>query len=232
MIDDWIEEAWLLRRNEPKKTLKTSTALFGINLMSSYTHEDVFSYYVNPVQSCAADIKEIRARALGNVTESEHRNDLKKMVLALDDQAQWEIQRLLESRDKASSNNNVRRLWEVVAFQPQPRRKISDMSESKWWKSGKKSPVEWLMVLRGETIDYQKRKMPVKLGDPWKPKGIAQDSTVVAPTVKSDIPTFIEKTSMTVEKAQEKIDGVLAVLFTPATDSQQSVDTNGQEVQE
>jgi hypothetical protein len=224
VIDDSIEEVWLLRRNEPRKTLKTSTNFFGIKVVSSYTHEDVCSYYVKPVQSCVADIKDIPARALGNLTESEHQVNSKNEVLTLEDKAQWEIQKLLESRDKASSNDNVRRLWEVVAFQTQPRKKISEPSENKWWKRGKKALIEWVMVLRGETMDYQKRTMPVKLGDPWKPK----DSSAVVSIVKPDVPAISEKTSMTVEEAREKLDSVLAVLFTPAADSYGSVNATGQ----
>ena len=90
------------------------------------------------------------------------------MVLALDDKAQWEIQKLVESRDKASTNDKVKREWEVVAFQTRPRRKISAPIEKKWWKKGKEPLVEWVMVLRGETIDHLKRVMPVKHEDPWK----------------------------------------------------------------
>jgi hypothetical protein len=218
VIDDSIEEAWLLRRNVPKKTLKNSTNIFGVNVASFYKHEDVSAYYVKPLQTCAEDIEDIRARAIGNSSEHEHQASLKKIVLGLEDKAQWEIQRLVESRDRGSSNENVRRLWEVVAFQTQPRRKISDTSERKSWWRAKEPLVEWVMILRGVTIDHQKRTTPVKLGDPWKAKENANNSTVEAIVAEPDVPTVIEKKSMTIGEAKEKIDSVLAVLFTPAVD--------------
>jgi hypothetical protein len=217
VIDDSIEEAWLLRRNDPRKILKTSTNIFGLKVLASYTHQDTCSYYVKPMQASTSDIKDLRARARGKSTESEHQNDLKKMVLALDDKAQWEIQRLVESRDEASSNGNVRRLWEVVAFQTRPRRKISATAEKKWWKREKKPLVEWVMILRGETIDHQKRVAPVKHEDPWKAR--EKDVSAETTTEKASTSKQIEKTPMTMEEAQEKMSGVLAVLFTPAVDS-------------
>jgi hypothetical protein len=73
-----------------------------------YTHEEA-SYYVKPLQTSASDIKEMRDSARGRSTESFFQSDLKKMVLALDDKAQWKIQKLAETRDKASTNDKVKR---------------------------------------------------------------------------------------------------------------------------
>jgi hypothetical protein len=64
------------------------------------------------------------------------------------DEAQWEIQKLTESRDKASSNEYVKREWEVVSFKERPRRKIS-LEKGKWQGGmGKKGLVEWVIVFR------------------------------------------------------------------------------------
>ncbi len=97
------------------------------------------------------------------------------------DEAQWEIQKLIESRETASSSENVRREWEVVAFAERPRRKITPEAH-KWWKMGKKGLVEWVIVIRGETVDRKNRVMPCKHEDPWNPKPKTTQATVVPPT--------------------------------------------------
>jgi len=96
------------------------------------------------------------------------------------DEAQWEIQKLIESRETASSNETVRREWEVVGFTERPRRKITPET-GKWWKMGKKGLVEWVVVIRGETVDRKNRVMPCKHEDPWNPKPKTQQVTVPTP---------------------------------------------------
>jgi hypothetical protein len=85
------------------------------------------------------------------------------------DEAQCEIQNLMESRDKASSNENVKREWKVVAFRERPRRKISP-EKGKWWQRRKKGLIDWVVVIKGETVDRKTRVMPSKHEDPWNPK--------------------------------------------------------------
>jgi hypothetical protein len=75
----------------------------------------------------------------------------------------------MESRDKASSNENVKREWKVVAFRERPRRKISP-EKGKWWQRRKKGLIDWVVVIKGETVDRKTRVMPSKHEDPWNPK--------------------------------------------------------------
>jgi hypothetical protein len=103
------------------------------------------------------------------------------------DGAQWEIQKLTESRDKASSNKNVKREWEVVGFLERPRRKISPQ-KGKWWRVGReKGLVEWVVVIQGETVDHKTRVLPSKHEDPWNPNKKLQvqalPRAVLAPAV-------------------------------------------------
>jgi hypothetical protein len=94
-----------------------------------------------------------------------------------------------------------------VAFQTRTRRKISAPIEKKWWKE-KKPLVEWVMVLRGETVDHLKRVMPVKHEDPWdKMEGKAEKSEGAVPKKTETLANVEESTSMTAEEAQEKMDG-------------------------
>jgi len=101
----------------------------------------------------------------------------------MSDDAQWEIQKLLESRDKASSNENVKREFEIVAFQERPRRKVSE--EGRWW--GRKGVVEWLIVIKGETVDHKTRVTPDKHEDPWNPKP-KQQVLATPPRIVTPVP--------------------------------------------
>jgi hypothetical protein len=169
IIDDSIEEMWVLRRNEPKKTIKSYNEFLGIRYWTSNSFSDA-SYYVKPVLSNASEIKAVRQLCQKGLTETEYQTDLKKRILKLPEDAQWEIQRLTEDRDNASSNDHVKRSWRVVAFQQKPRRKISPEFGKRWFSKNKQPLVEWVLVLRGETQDHKSRTTPSKHDDPWNPK--------------------------------------------------------------
>lgn len=68
---------------------------------------------------------------------------------------------------------------------------MSHSARTKKWprKSGKKSPLEWLIVLQGTTVDQKTRTTPVKHEDPWNPKPVA--SVVEAP--KPVMPTMLQQ---------------------------------------
>jgi hypothetical protein len=126
IIDDSIQEVWLLRRNEAKKKLKNSTTTFGIRWFKCHRHEPA-NYYVEALPSYASEIKTLRAECRGTYTDAEHQpsSTAQEKILKVPDDAQCEIQTLTELRDKASLKENVKREWEVVAFRERPRRKIS-----------------------------------------------------------------------------------------------------------
>jgi hypothetical protein len=231
-FDDSIQEIWLLRRNEAKKKLKRSIAFFGIKCYTQHSFEPE-SFYVKALPSCPSDIKALRAECRGTSTDSQHLAQLKKTVLKMPDEAQWEIQKLTESRDKASSNENVKREWEVIAFQERPRRKISP-EKGKWWKGNKKGLVEWVFVIRGETVDHKTRVLPSKHEDPWNPKPKAQAvparvvtpapvvATVATPVqvqARAQVPAgtvlrHVEnRRSMTMEEAEKKMKEMVRDLF-------------------
>lgn len=73
---------------------------------------------------------------------------------------------MVENRETGTSGRNVRREWEVCAFVERPRRKINHESVKKsWWrpnrivknKKDKRDQVEWVLVVRGRTVDFEER---------------------------------------------------------------------------
>lgn len=168
--DDSILETWLLRCNRPKKDLKSRTSIFGIPLLSTHTYSNT-SHYVKPLPSTPSETTTLLQTCRGMQSPSEHLTALRLTVLKMDDDAQWEIQKLIEAREKACSSDKVSRKWEVVGLMERNRRKLSPgKGDAKWWKlRGKKERVtEWVLVLRGETSDREKRVVPEKHENAWK----------------------------------------------------------------
>ena len=220
--DGSIEEAWLLRRNEAEKALKQTHHFFGLPYKKSYDHKAA-SYYVKPIRSSASEIINMKQSARGEMTESEYQEYSKNVILNMDQDAQWEIQKLVESRDAASSTDSVWRNWEVVAFQPRPRRKIyAPLGSNKWWKKGKKPLVEWMLVLKGQTMDHASRVTPVKHADPWRSlKPVKKSSTKTTSSQdKGDVFVHVEKKAfMSQQEAEQKMKGLLSTLFKPETNN-------------
>jgi len=153
---------------------------------------------------------------------------LKKRILGMEDDAQREIQKLLEARDAACSGENVRRCWEVVGFMERPRRKITlETGKGKWWKKGKKNAVvEWVLVIKGETVDHKSRVEPKKHENPWNPKPKPVVAAPVPRPVVNRMPNpqvqnpagmvlrHVEnRRVLSVEEAEKKMDGILKELF-------------------
>jgi hypothetical protein len=168
-FEDSIFETWLLRHNPERKSAKDSISVFGIPVRSTYTITAA-SYYVKPVSCCLSEIKDLRKTCQAGLSEEAHTAKFRKTILGMDDDAQWEVQRLIEAREKASSSESVKRVWSIVAFMERPRRNISASPSSgkrgRWFRRNKEA-VEWVLVLKGETVDERSRTLPGKHDDPW-----------------------------------------------------------------
>jgi len=171
MHSDSIHETWLLRCNRPKKDLKSRTSLFGVPLLSTHTYSAI-TYYVKPCLSSPSETLSLLSTCQSTLNESpsEHLTSLRKRVLTMPDDAQWEIQKLIEARQKACSSNKVRRSWEVVGLMERNRRKLAPCDhDRKWWSIKRNQKVvEWVLVLKGETVDGEKRVLPEKHENAWK----------------------------------------------------------------
>ncbi|CZR51169.1 uncharacterized protein PAC_01044 [Phialocephala subalpina] len=179
-------ETYLLRRNPSTRTLKSSTRIFNIPFLvhKTHTHKEA-THYIKPLPSSASEISLFRIQSQASLSPAQHMIYIKKRILAMPDDAQWEIQKLCESKESATSSSKVRREWEVVGFVERPRRKINHASVQKrrWWRRSnrvdKRDLVEWVLVLKGETVDKQERIMPGKNSNPWEEKKPKQESVEV-----------------------------------------------------
>ncbi len=169
-------ETWVLRHTLSKRTLESTTTFLGMALKKKFKHEEG-NYYVKPVLSCEAELKELLTDVSFDV---KYFDNLKERVLSMDEDAQWEVQRLCEAREGASSGEgHLKSCWNVVFFEEQPRRKISQ-KHGKWWKRGNgknKGPAEWVVVIKGNLLGAQFRTLPSKTSNPWIPKSVSGVTT-------------------------------------------------------
>ncbi|PVH85650.1 hypothetical protein DL98DRAFT_511237 [Cadophora sp. DSE1049] len=180
--DDSILETWLLRCNRPKKDLKSRTSIFGIPLLSTHTYSTT-THYVKPLPSTPSETASLLASCRVAESPTEHLTALRRKVLTMDDDAQWEIQKLIEAREKACSSGKVSRKWEVIGLLERNRRKLSPCKgDGKWWSLKRKERVtEWVLVLRGETKDTERRVVPDKHENAWKEKDKPVKATAPPP---------------------------------------------------
>jgi hypothetical protein len=132
VIDDSIEDSWRLCHNEAEKKLRDSGYFLGIRLLTPHYNEPA-NYYIKPLPSCASNVKARRAE-LGIYTDAEHQFQLQRKMLTMQDDTQWDIQKLTEARDKASSNEPVKRSWEVLLLKGLNNKRFEiDSEKRKWW---------------------------------------------------------------------------------------------------
>ncbi|KAK0126638.1 hypothetical protein ONS95_008223 [Cadophora gregata] len=167
--DDSILETWLLRCNRPKKDLKSRTSILGLPLLSTHTYSTT-THYVKPLPSTPSETASLLASCHGIQSPTEHLTTVRRTVLEMDDDAQWEIQKLIEAREKACSSEKVSRKWMVIGLLERNRRKLSPCKgDRRWWSLKKKECItEWVLVLRGETADTERRAVPEKHENAWK----------------------------------------------------------------
>ncbi|RFU31357.1 hypothetical protein B7463_g4973, partial [Scytalidium lignicola] len=196
-------ETYLLRLNPALKTIKSTTSICSLPIVRTYTHLPA-SYYIKPLRSSSTEIKAFLdtsyAKNRNNLHSSSERGvrEIKSQrdrdreaeerarstILKMDDDAQREIQKLLEAREVATSGPRVKRVWDVVAIVQRWRRRIHDDgphphhlqlmngtsgNEKKRFRKRKEEerPVEWVLVLKAEAVDFEDRVMPTRYGNPF-----------------------------------------------------------------
>ncbi|KUJ22808.1 uncharacterized protein LY89DRAFT_311033 [Mollisia scopiformis] len=217
-------ETYLLRRNPPTSTLKTSTIthLLGIPILwsNTLTHAPA-THYIKALPSSNTEITTFRTTSQGSLSAVQHESKLKKDILNMPDDAQWEVQKLIEGRETATSARNVKREWAVVGMVERCRRKVSHggLRRGRWWerRSGidKRDQTEWVLVLRGETVDRQERVLGGKNANPWEGKREVQGQQVVQQQQQQQsVLRHVEvRRTMSVEEAEARMDEMLRDMF-------------------
>jgi len=154
-------EEWLLRWNEPLRDARKSWSLFGIKIKESFDEEGFWGSDPNFVSQ--AEMKERHEYAAADKSESQHMEAMQKAIRAIPKYGGSHIDTLLEDRVNASTNAKVKRKWTVVAVQA--KQKFPYSSKKKWGKNH--HYTDWLVTIKGETVDREKRTRSYRWEDPW-----------------------------------------------------------------
>lgn len=108
-------------------------------------------------------MKEQHHFAAGDMSAAKHMAAMQKIIQKLPKEGGRQIDALIKGRTDFSSSESVKRQWTVVAVRPQQKYPYS---------SGKKfgkdpNVTNWLITIRGETLDTIQRARPYLMGDAW-----------------------------------------------------------------
>jgi hypothetical protein len=157
-----IYEEWTLRWVLPQCNVDSSIGLFGIKI-KKYWEEPGF-WKITPELGSQAELKGKYELATSGVSMSTYKASVENATRSLPEDARMLIDYLIEDRENASSNARFKREWHVAALQAKP--KPSCGFNRSWVKSSKHT--DWLVMIKGETIDHISRKRPDRWGDPWR----------------------------------------------------------------
>lgn len=165
--DQVIHEAWVLNRTYPLRRKIITFGILSIPCCYFYEREKV-DWWSTALPTCATDITTYLQTS---TTQNISLNGIHSKIRAMPQDAQWEIQNLLEDREKSCSHRHVNRKWEIVGLVERPSRYVEGPVTEKRWlgmRSKKVVPLEWVAVIKGETVDHQERIKPSRFADSWE----------------------------------------------------------------
>jgi hypothetical protein len=151
-----------LKWNLPISDIKRSLILFGIKVKLQ-TEEPAY-WRIYPELRSQAELREKHELATRGVSGSTYRASVEKALRALPEHARELIDYLFEDREEASSNERFKRRWCIAALQP--KQKPSYGPDGGWIKCSKNT--DWLVLIKGETVDGVARKRQGRWEDPWR----------------------------------------------------------------
>lgn len=109
-------------------------------------------------------MKEQHQFAAADLSAAKHKEAMQKAIQAIPQKFGQEIDSLIEERTEASSTEDAKRQWTVVSVRPQ--QKYPYGSAKKWGKDP--AYTDFLVTVRGETIDTVERSRNYRREDPWR----------------------------------------------------------------
>jgi hypothetical protein len=162
MATEEIYEEWILIWNEPFRNVNHSWGLFGLHFNSYYV--DSGYRKTDPEYRTQGEMKEQEKFATAGKSPAKHKETMQKILQGLPKNGCISIDHLLEDRHKASSHERAKREWTVVAVRPI--QKYPYGSAKKWGKDPKFT--NWLVTIKGVTIDTEERSRSYERDDPWQ----------------------------------------------------------------
>ena len=109
-------------------------------------------------------MKEQHLLAAAGMSAAEHKDAIKKAIQVIPKNGGCQIDRLIQERIECCSDETVKRQWSAVAVKPLEKCPYS--SSKKWGKDP--LTTNWIITLKGETVDTVERHRPFRGEDPWR----------------------------------------------------------------
>ena len=157
-----VYEEWLLEYNGHNRSTDRSHSFLGLKFRSFY--EDPGFWSTHAELRSQAEMKEQHLFAAGSMSATTHKDAMKKAIQAVPKHGGRQIDELVQVRTESCSDETVKRQWSVVAVRSQEKHPYS--SSKKWGKDP--LATNWLVTIRGETVDSAERHRPYRREDPWR----------------------------------------------------------------
>jgi hypothetical protein len=140
-----------------------SWGVFGIRFKSYFEEEGFWG--TDPEYRTEEEMKEQEKFASADLSPAKHREAMQKIIRSIPKEGGFCIDTLIEERTEASSNEDAKRQWSVVAVRP--KQKFPYAGSKKTW--GKNPEyTDWLVTIKGETVDTKERSRSFRRDNPWR----------------------------------------------------------------
>jgi hypothetical protein len=157
-----VYEEWLLQYNAPNRSSDKSHSFLGLKFKSFY--EDPGFWSTNAELKSQSEMKEQHLFAAVGMSAAKHNDAMKKAIQMIPKDGGRQIDRLVQERTDSCSDETVKRQWSVAVVRPQEKYPYS--ASKKWGKDP--LTTNWLVTIRGQTVDTVERHRPYRREDPWR----------------------------------------------------------------
>lgn len=158
-----IYEEWTLRWNEPLHDVNHSWGFLGLKLKTYYESNGFWG--TDPEFRTVKEMKEAETLFSGRKSPAKSKEAICKVLQALPNKGGIAVDNLLDERTESSNHEDAKREWSIVAVKPKQKYPYG-AGNKKWGKDPKYT--DWLITIKGVTIDTQDRSRSFRRDDPWR----------------------------------------------------------------
>lgn len=158
-----IYEEWILRWNEPIRDVTRSWGFLGLKFKNYYENRGFWG--TDPEFRTVKEMKEAETLFSADKSSAKAKEAICKVLQALPNEGGIAVDHLLDERTEASSHEDAKREWSIVAVKPKQKFPYG-AGNKKWGKDPKYT--DWLITIKGVTVDTQDRSRNFRRDDPWR----------------------------------------------------------------
>jgi hypothetical protein len=151
--------------------LNRSWGIFGIRFKSYFEEEGFWG--TDPEYRSQDELKEQEKFACADLSPAKHKETMQKIIRSIPKGGGFSIDTLIEDRTEASSHEDAKRQWSVIAVRPEQKYPYAG-SKKKWGKNPEYT--DWFVTIKGETVDTKERSRSFRRDDPWRQRSRIRES--------------------------------------------------------